>query len=177
MLGGAFLLRKNLLFMVVIIVVILVIIIAVVTIKWQAKLEDRKIAESFEENIMIFSAEEIIRYHNEFIMSRNFDGIVLTYTTIGEDRRSWRNAVRNFTKREIISIEEIVDETKTEPLFNTVSGISDANFYEIKFFAVDIEIERREQWGYPDGIVEFVYIVARETPEAPWSILISTRNI
>ena len=153
--------------------VVIILFISIAFTRYQTKLENEQIAEDFKENIMNFSAEEIIRYHNDFIISRNFDGIILIYRSIGCDRRSWRNEVRNFIKSEIVSIEEIVDEAKVYSLFST--AISD--FYEVSFFAVEIEIERREQWGYPDGIVGFIYTVVRETPEAPWSIFIITRDI
>lgn len=140
-------------------------------------LQNREEAQMYEENRLSLSPEEVIEYYYEFMIDRNLRGVRLTVTEWNYDNSYWRG--RNIVHLELLSIEEadsdywlaLIDDERWLASFHL------ENVYDMRVFLATRNIQRREEWGFNDGNVEFFHILVRETTESPWMIHASGVNI
>jgi len=128
------------------------------------KRQEREI-EEYIQRMLNISAEEVIEQHFKWKNDQNIRGLSLTMHKGGFHPNYFRN-LRSIT---LISISDISDSDVAIGLQENASWFP-SNYYDLKFFSVVFDLQRRNQHRINDGTNYFIYVVIKETPESPWEI-------
>ena len=122
----------------------------------------RQEVQYYKQDILNFSAEEVIEHHYKWKSTGNLEGLELTlYET--RDLDMYRGA-RNI---KLLSLSEIEDSEKIDWIRN-LNWFPDHILYS-KIFYVD--------FSFQGETYNFIYVVVKETSESPWLIYRRFRDV